>query len=109
MLKVKSIAVEGTTLYTARDLDVVITDISPGIMSYSTKGTFEGRAPLLLIGASEDEKHKKFIACITRDGKGITLVNNQTPFKQLWTKEVSKLVYFNLFILEMQKTLFIFH
>lgn len=81
-------AVEGTSLYTVRDLDVVITDIKPGIMSYTTKGTVEGCAPLLLFGPTVDG-HKKYLACITRDGKGIFLYDNAVPFKQLWKKEVS--------------------
>lgn len=81
-------AVEGTTLYTVRDLDVVATDISPGIMSYSTKGTMEGRAPMLLFGPVVD-KHQNYVVCITRDGKGISLYNNAPPYKKCWTKEVS--------------------
>lgn len=80
-------AVEGTTLYTVRDLGVVVTDISPGIQSYSTKGTFEGRTPLVLVGGT-DATHKKYVACSTRDGKGLALYNNDTPYKNLWTQKV---------------------
>lgn len=50
MEEVRSMAVEGTTLYTVRETDVVITDITPGLMQHVTKGTLPGRAPLLLHG-----------------------------------------------------------
>lgn len=90
-------AVEGTTLYTVCDLDVVATDISPGIMSYSTKGTMEGRAPMLLFGPVVD-KHQKYVVCCTRDGKGISLYNNATPFKKVWTKENAHEMIINVII-----------
>lgn len=80
-------AVEGTTLYTVRDLDVVVTDIKPGIQSYSTKGTFVGRTPLVLVGGNDE--HKKFVACATRDGKGLAIYHNDAPFKNVWTQLVS--------------------
>lgn len=89
--EVKSISVENTNLYTARDSDAVITDIKPGVMNYSTKATIPGRAPLVLFGPLVDG-HKKYLAFITRDGKGITLVKNSVPFDVAWTKEVSQIM-----------------
>lgn len=80
-------AVEGPILYTVRDVDVVVTDISPGVMSYSSKGTFEGRAPLVLVGG-DNAAHKKFVACATRDGKGLALYTNDAPYKNVWTAKV---------------------
>lgn len=85
--EVKSMIVENNILYTARDLDAVITNITPGTMSYATKATIPGRAPLRLMGPKV-EGHKKFLVCITRDGKGITLIRNSKPYDAIWTHEV---------------------
>lgn len=92
VIQVRAMAVEGTNLYTVRDSDVVITDIKPGIQSYSTKGTFEGRAPMVLVGGN-DATHKKYVACSTRDGKGLALFNNDTPYKNVWTENVREYSY----------------
>lgn len=102
--KVKSTAVEGNTLYTVRDLDVVVTDIGHGFVSYSTKGTMEGRAPMLLFGPVVD-KHQKYVVCITRDGKGISLYNNVAPFKKVWTKNNAHEMIINV-IIATEDTLF---
>lgn len=98
MSKTKSNSITGTTLYTVRETDVVITDITPHMMSQVTKGIVPGRYPLLLVGriqarrpssiAPEVKVHKKFMVCATRDGKGIVVANNDT-FKTIATKEVS--------------------
>lgn len=85
--EVKSLIVENNILYTARDLDAVVTNITPGTMSYSTKATIPGRAPLKLVGPKVDG-HRKYLVCITRDGKGITLIRNSKPYDPLWTHEV---------------------
>lgn len=92
-------------MYTVRDSDVVVTDIKPGMFEHVTKGTFPGRAPLLLVGTTSrttvrrtsvqlaepevKDDHKKFVVAATRDGKGIVVANNETPFKVIATKEVS--------------------
>lgn len=103
MEEVKSMAVEENTLYTVGERDVVVTDITPHQMSQVTKGTVEGRAPLILIGTEKPQapegrrpsmipevsKLKQFLVCATRDGKGIVVAKNETPFKKLHTKEVS--------------------
>lgn len=86
--EVKSMIVENDILYTARDLDAVVTNITPGMMSCSTRAVIAGRAPLALVGPKVDG-HRKFLVCITRDGKGITLIRNTKPFDIFWTKEVS--------------------
>lgn len=85
--EVKSLIVENHMLYTARDVDVVITDITPGMESYVTKATIPGRAPLALSGPSVDG-HKKYLICTTRSGKGITVIRNSGPYDIIWTKEV---------------------
>lgn len=91
MEEVKSMWVENDILYTVRNTDAVITDITPGIMNYSTKGTIPGRAPLALIGPIVDG-HKKYLVFTTRDGKGVTLVRNAVPYEVVWTKEVGILL-----------------
>lgn len=75
------------TLYTVRDTDVVITSIKPQ-MEHVIKGTFPGRAPMLLVGPDGND-HKKYIVCTTRDGKGIVVASNDSPYKVIATKEVS--------------------
>lgn len=63
-------------------------------MTYTTKGTLPGRAPLMLMGPLVDG-HKKWLIFITRDGKGFVAAENTSPFKVLWTKEVRMLeIYF---------------
>lgn len=47
--EVRSMAVEENSLYTVRESDVVITDITPHMMSQVTKGTIPGRYPLILM------------------------------------------------------------
>lgn len=94
--EVKSMHVENNILYTARDLDAVITDIRPGQESYVTKATIPGRAPLTLSGPLVDG-HKKYLVCTTRAGKGITVIRNSQPYDVIWTKEViNALSLFNI-------------
>lgn len=83
--------VENNTLYTVRELDACITDITPGIMNFATIATIPGRAPLALIGPAVDgsKKYHKYLLFTTRDGKGLTLVRNELPYEVVWTKEVS--------------------
>lgn len=89
--EVKSMIVENNVLYTARDVDAVVTDISPGVESYVTIATIPGRSPLALSGPLVDG-HKKYLICTTRDGKGITVIRNSKPFDVVWSKEVNPLL-----------------
>lgn len=104
--EVRSMAVEDNSLYTVRESDVVVTDITPHMMSQVTKGTSPGRFPLILVGVHkpvyppgprrpsmipEVNKHKKFVVAATRDGKGLVVINNEPPYKQIATKEVSRM------------------
>lgn len=86
--EVKSMAIENNLVYTAQDNDIVITDVTPGISHFATKGTIPGTGPLWLIGPVE-YGHRKFLVFATRDGKGITLARNESPFETVWTKEVN--------------------
>ncbi|XP_055304436.1 uncharacterized protein LOC129569544 [Sitodiplosis mosellana] len=111
--EVKSMAVEENNLYTVRETDVQITDITPHMMSQVTKGVIPGRAPLILFGTQkpfipdsvpmgrrasyvpEIIKTKKYVVSATRDGKGIVVSNNGT-FKVLATKENAHTMIINV-------------
>lgn len=87
--EVRSIFVEHTWLYTARDLDAVVTDLlGSKTGQYATIGTIPGRAPLALIGPTEADR-RKYLVFITRDGKGIELHRNVRTFPNVWTKQVT--------------------
>lgn len=89
MLKVKSIAVDGTNLYTISDKEVDITDLKPDIEDEdNTKAKIPGRSPLILFGPKVNN-HQDCLVFLTRDGKGINLVDNVFPFEVIWTEEVS--------------------
>lgn len=78
-------------LYTARDLDCVVTDLLAGKTgNYVTKATIVGRAPVSLFGPKENGI-SMYLVFTTRDGKGISLVRNKQPFKSVWNKEVSSM------------------
>ncbi|XP_055903402.1 F-box/WD repeat-containing protein lin-23 [Eupeodes corollae] len=84
--EVKSLAVEGTLIYTARDLDVVVSDAMPGKSGkYSTKAVFPGRAPLTLLGEMVENK-RSYIAFTDRTGRGLVLAKNLTgeKFATIW-------------------------
>ena len=87
--EVKSFAIENTWLYTARDLDAVITDLlNSQTGKYVTLEVIPGRDPVLLMGPVKD-KRTKYLVFATRDGKGITVVRNERGFKVRFTKQVS--------------------
>lgn len=85
--EVKSLEVHDNLLYTARDNDVVVTNLGP-TGRYMTKATIPGRAPLLVLGPM-DNGTRKFVVCTTRDGKGIVLIRNDGKFPVMWTKDVN--------------------
>jgi len=85
--EVKSIAVDGTNLYTVNDKNVVVTDLKPDIEDEDvTKATIPGRSPLILFGPKINN-HQEFLVFLTRDGKGITLVDNVFPYEIIWTED----------------------
>lgn len=74
--EVKSLAAEGTLIFTARDLDVVVSDLMPGKSGkYSTKAVFPGRAPLTLLGNVVENK-RSYIGFTDRSGRGLVLAKN---------------------------------
>lgn len=80
---------EGANLYTASDKDIVITDLKPDIEDEdNTRAKIPGRYPLTLFGAKVND-HQDCLVFLTRDGKGINLVDNAFPFEVIWTEEVS--------------------
>lgn len=102
--EVKSMHIENNMLYTARDVDVVVTDI--GHHNSVTKATIPGRAPIALAGPLFED-HKQWIACTTRLGKGLEIIRNSQPYDVVWTKEVTN--WTSLFIhFHIQLNLFFF-
>lgn len=102
--EVRSLCVENTMLYTARDLDAVITDVGNSKTGqYVCVGTIPGRAPLALVGPeveTVDGKkpiriHRKWLVFITRNGKGLVMVNNDRKFQKVWSIEVDTNIHFN--------------
>lgn len=99
--EVRSMCVENTLLYTARDLDAVITDVGNSKTGqYVCVGTVPGRAPLALVGPEVETStgsgtstvvriRRKWLVFTTRDGKGLMMVNNDRKFEKVWSKEVS--------------------
>lgn len=86
--EVKSLAVEEDRLYTVKDTDLVISQKTASGKGLVNKATIPGRYPLILCGPKEGNKHKYVIFC-TRDGKGLTMIKNETPYTELWTQDVS--------------------
>lgn len=58
-------------MYTVREKNVLITDITPGLMSHVTKGTLPGRAPLLLFGVELARKNSLNVGQPVRRGSYI--------------------------------------
>lgn len=85
--EVKSLAVEEDRLYTVKDQDLIVSQKTASGKGLVNKATIPGRYPLILGGPKNGNKHA-YILCCTRDGKGVTLIKNESPFTQLWTKEV---------------------
>lgn len=87
MREVKSIAVDGNNLYTCSEKDVVFTDLKPDIEDEdNTKATIPGRNPMILFGPKVNN-HQDYLIFLTRDGKGINVVNSAFPFEVIWTEE----------------------
>lgn len=81
---------DGNNLFTVSDKDVVITDLKPDIEDEDvTRATIPGRSPLILFGPKINN-HQEYVVFLTRDGKGINLVNNAFPFEVVSTEEVSQ-------------------
>lgn len=94
--EVRSMCVENSLLYTARDLDAVVTDLGHSKTGqYVCIGTIPGRAPLALIGpevvsgeGDKAQKKRKWLVFVSRDGKGLLMVKNERKFETVWSKEV---------------------
>ncbi|XP_067618689.1 myosin heavy chain kinase B isoform X2 [Eurosta solidaginis] len=84
--EVKSLAAEQSLVYTVRDLDVVVSELSAGKSGkYSNKAVFPGKSPLALVGPVIDQK-RSFIVFADRSGKGLSFVKNlpQQKFETIW-------------------------
>lgn len=93
--EVRSFAVQKDLLYTVCDKDIAITMLTNATAPdstgrYTNRAVIPGRAPLLLCGPEKDGI-SKYLLFVTRDGKGLSLVNNNTSdhFSIIWNKEVN--------------------
>lgn len=87
--EVKTLGIQNNLIYTARDLDVVISEILPGKSGkYITKGVMPGKSPLTLVRTNKDGG-KEFLVFADRSGKGLIAVSNLPGqnFLPLWTVE----------------------
>lgn len=82
----------GTNLYTVCETNVVITDLTAGLMSQVTLGTMPGRAPLLLFGrelirrgsAIDQQRRGSYImAEMTRRASNVSEVDANVRHKYL--------------------------
>ncbi|XP_053951009.1 E3 ubiquitin-protein ligase TRAF7 [Anastrepha ludens] len=84
--EVKSLAAEKSLIYTVRDLDVVVSEMSAGKSGkYSNKAVLPGKSPMTLVGPVVDDK-RTFLAFADRTGKGLSFVKNlpQQKFETVW-------------------------
>ncbi|CAO1335145.1 unnamed protein product [Diamesa serratosioi] len=84
---VKSLFVENNLVYTLLNMDLSIHELRDN-GKYIMKTSIPGKFPVTLFGKKEDTI-SQFIAILTRDGKGITIVKNNTTerFATLTVKE----------------------
>lgn len=84
---VKSLYVEKDLLYTLLNLDLSIHEMRED-GKYSMKMSIPGKFPVTLFGEKTNQR-SKYIAILTRDGKGITIVKNglDEKFQILTVKE----------------------
>lgn len=83
----KSLYVEKDLIYTLLNMDLSIHEVKPN-GKFVMKASILGKFPVTLFGAQTDGC-SKYIAILTRDGKGITIVLNapEEKFKTLTVKE----------------------
>lgn len=84
---VKSLFVEKDLCYTLLNMDLSIHEIRDN-GKYCMKMSIPGKFPVTLFGDKTDGR-SKYIAILTRDGKGITIVSNKAEekYKTLTVKE----------------------
>lgn len=84
---VKSLYVEKELFYTLLNLDLSIHEVRE-TGKYCMKASIPGKFPVTLFG-SKDDGRSKYIAILTRDGKGITIVKNglDEKFETLTVKQ----------------------
>jgi hypothetical protein len=84
---VKSLFVEKNYCYTLLNMDLSIHEVRDN-GKYCMKMSIPGKFPVTLFGEKTDET-SKYIAILTRDGKGITIVNNKAEekYKTITVKE----------------------
>lgn len=84
---VKSLYVEKDLFYTLLNMDLSIHEVRDS-GKFMMKASIPGKFPVTLFGAKTDGR-SKYIAILTRDGRGITIVKNalEEKFQTLTVKE----------------------
>lgn len=84
---VKSLYVEKDLFYTLLNLDLSIHEVRES-GKYCMKASIPGKFPVTLFGKKDDGR-SKYIAILTRDGKGVTIVKNghEEKFATLTVKQ----------------------
>jgi hypothetical protein len=84
---VKSLYVEKDLVYTLLTMDLSIHEVR-GNGKFCMKMSIPGRFPVTLFG-DKTEGRSKFVAILTREGKGITIIDNRVgeKFKTLTVEE----------------------
>lgn len=84
---VKSLFVEGNLVYTLLNLDLSIHEVRAS-GNYSHVGSVPGKYPVTLFGSKVNGR-SSYIAILTRDGKGVTIIGNlqEDKYKKITVKE----------------------
>lgn len=87
MEAVKSLFVEKELIYTLLNMDLSIHEVKEN-GKYMMKASIHGKFPVTLFG-DKYQGRSEYIAILTRDGRGITIINNAVDgkFKILTVKE----------------------
>jgi hypothetical protein len=90
--EVNGLAAEGGWIYSVRNQDLQVTEMTGHKGIYTTRAVIPGHAPVILCGPTVENK-KSYIVMLTRDCKSMKAVSNNSHFDVLWTKKVNSRKY----------------
>lgn len=83
---VKSMYIEKDLVYTILNNDLSIHEVKEDGSKYHMRASMPGKFPVTLFGEKNNGR-SKYIAILTRDGKGITIAENEGEFPRVTVKE----------------------
>lgn len=83
---VKSMFIEKNLVYTILNNDLSIHEVNKDGSKYHMRASIPGKFPVTLFG-DKVEGRSKYIAILTRDGKGLTIAENEGEFPKCTIKE----------------------